>query len=213
MNRELLTQRLARLIIVITEEPLTKNEMKNMDIILSELEQPGRGEDLLSVQHKEKLEKIAGVREYFIQHPRDYLLIIGNSRIPRSQIVGLAGEWGITEPHLQLELEYDKLKGNFPFEAAQNHRCAGIIIAEMPHKVIALGGHTSGVEALTATGLFTFTCSNLKLTKEQLRQAFNAFGIHLQKQIPFGGNISPSSVERNDNSNTFLHTEIDSDRS
>ncbi len=131
----------------------------------------GMSSRILSSMRVQELENTEKLRDHFDRNPRSYVVLVGATRIPSAQIVGVAKSCGIPSRNLHLFTDYSKLRDNFPHEACGSDHCLGVIVGHIPHSTSGSNGNTSPLDSFCKK--LISTTSGLKLTKERLKHLFS----------------------------------------
>lgn len=103
------------------------------------------------------------------------ILIVGDSRVSKDDLIGIAKKYGIRENRLEFELDYTRLH-NYNFG---NLRCSmtysDVLVGPLPHKVEGIDGFSSFLAMVEACPeefpkVIRLEASNeLKITKESFK--------------------------------------------
>ena len=141
----------------------------------------GRSVELVEGNKKKEALLVSSTKDHFKKNPSDYIVVIGNIRIPRTQVFGVLREYGIPKENIRLYTEYEKIKNNFPYHVIRNDKAKAVFFGSVPHNANGGNGATSPIEAVKAMKP-VFVADSLKVTKESLRKCAAAFTAALHEE-------------------------------
>lgn len=103
------------------------------------------------------------------------ILIVGDSRVNKNDLIGIAKKYGIKESRLEFQLDYTRLH-NFDFGKLRNsYTYSDVLVGPLPHKVEGIDGFSSFLAMVESNPeefpiVIRLEASNeLKITKESFK--------------------------------------------
>lgn len=153
------------------EHTVSEKELTNIELLLTGILH-GKSGEILSSKEEEQCKRILNIKHYFERNPKDYIVIVGASKISSQIIMGIASSFGVTRKNVRLYTDYPRLKNAFPLEEIGSRNCIGVIVGHVPHN--AKGGNGSNIiESIQRIkNGSTVIVPGLKMSKEALRSSF-----------------------------------------
>lgn len=111
----------------------------------------------------------------YYDHNNSKILVIGDSRVNKDDLIAIAKKYGIRENRLEFELDYTRLH-NYNFSKLQNSMTySDVLVGPIPHKVEGIEGFSSFLAMVEACPeefpkVIKLEASNeLKITKESFK--------------------------------------------
>lgn len=157
--------------------------MENID--LSELSEKIYQKVLKEVVEASYNNKISEVLEkYGLQDEIEYsyydinnskILVVGDSRVNKNDLIGIAKSVGIRENRLEFELDYTRLH-NYDFGNLRNSMTySDVLVGPLPHRVEGIDGYSSFLAMVEASPedfpkvIRLESANELKITKESFK--------------------------------------------
>lgn len=103
------------------------------------------------------------------------ILVVGDSRVNKSDLIGIAKQYGIRESRIEFQLDYTRLH-NFDFGNLRNSFVySDILVGPLPHKVEGINGFSSFLAMVEANPeefpmvIRLESANELKITKESFK--------------------------------------------
>lgn len=103
------------------------------------------------------------------------ILVVGDSRVNKNDLIGIAKKYGIKESRLDFQLDYTRLH-NYDFGKLRNsYTYSDVLVGPLPHKVEGIDGFSSFLAMVEANPeefpmvIRLETSNELKITKESFK--------------------------------------------
>lgn len=120
-------------------------------------------------------DEIYGYEEELTSYPYGKILVIGDSKVKKNQLVGILKKLGLEEDRFEFILGYDEA-GKYDFRKLKYSEYRVILAGPMPHSTIGKGEYGSIIEKMKRDRGYPrveeiFVNSKLKITKTSFRKA------------------------------------------
>lgn len=181
MEKKKLFDAMVRLTMVIAEQKHISPQESEAIFHVLNMCAGGEAQALIAKYELQKIQNKSFMQKYFLDNPKRQVAIVGNSHIPKDQVVKITRQYGVFDKQLLYFKDYRRLEHDFPFERLQNENTVAILMSAMPHNVPGINGFNSPVEAIGTMGKISFSFPEFKVTKAGLKTCMDKIALTLHQ--------------------------------